>query len=99
MPQREIWPFLKGSHISETEKATPIKTGAHARDINPYLHELSELILYQLFISTATGTLLWDIVEETAAFLPLAWVLLNFLLRMRKGRGLVKEAGLQNLKR
>ena len=83
--------------FSETGEATPTKTGVHARDINPYLHKLFELILYQLFIST--GPLLWDIVEETAAFLPLAWVLLHFLLRMRKGRGLVKEAGLTKPKK
>ena len=31
MPQeREIWPFLKGSNISETEETTPTKTGVHA---------------------------------------------------------------------
>ena len=42
--EREIWPFLKGSHISETEKVTPIKTGVHARDINPYLHKFFEPI-------------------------------------------------------
>ena len=44
-PEREILPFLKGSHISETEKATPTKTVVHARDINPYLHEFFEQIL------------------------------------------------------
>ena len=38
-PEREIWPFLKDSHISETEKTTPIKIGVHELDINPYLHE------------------------------------------------------------
>ena len=43
-PKREIWPFLKGSHISETEEATPTKTGVHALDINPYLHEFFEPI-------------------------------------------------------
>ena len=43
-PKREIWPFLKGSHISETEKATPTKNGVHAFDINPYLHEFFEPI-------------------------------------------------------
>ena len=31
--------------ISETRKATPIKIGVHAFDINLYLHELLELIL------------------------------------------------------
>ena len=43
-PEREIWPFLKGSHISETGGVTPTKTGVHARGINPYFHEFSELI-------------------------------------------------------
>ena len=42
--EREIWLFLKGSHISETEEATPTKTGVHARDINPYLHKFFEPI-------------------------------------------------------
>ena len=44
-PKREIRLFLKGSHISETEEATPTKVGAHARYINPYLHEFFESIL------------------------------------------------------
>ena len=43
-PEREILPFLKGSHISETEKAMPTKTGVHARDISPYLHKFIEPI-------------------------------------------------------
>ena len=34
-PKREIWPFLKGSHISETRGVMPTKTGVHARDIDP----------------------------------------------------------------
>ena len=42
--EREIWPFLKGSHISETGETTPTKTGVHARDIDPYLHEFFEPI-------------------------------------------------------
>ena len=28
-PKREIWPFLKGSHISETGETTPTKTDVH----------------------------------------------------------------------
>ena len=28
--EREIWPFFEGSSISETEKVTPTKIGAHA---------------------------------------------------------------------
>ena len=43
-PESEIWPFLKGSQISETGEATPTKTGVHARDIDPYLHDFFELI-------------------------------------------------------
>ena len=42
--EREIWPFLKGSHISEIGEITPTKTGVHARDIDLYLHEFFELI-------------------------------------------------------
>ena len=38
-PEREIWPFLKGSNISETGETTPIKTDVHARGIDPYLHD------------------------------------------------------------
>ena len=37
--EREIWPFLKGSNISETGDTTPTKTGVHALDIDPYLHD------------------------------------------------------------
>ena len=44
-PKREIRPFLKGSNISETVDTTPTKTGVHAFDIDPYLHELFEPIL------------------------------------------------------
>ena len=36
---------FESSNISETKKATPTKTGVHALDINPYLHEFFELIL------------------------------------------------------
>ena len=43
--EREFWPFLKGSHISETKEATPTKTGVHARDINLYLYNFFEPIL------------------------------------------------------
>ena len=42
--ERETWPFFEGSSISETEEATPTKIVVHAFDINPYLHELFELI-------------------------------------------------------
>ena len=43
-PEREIWSFLKGSNISKTEEAMPTKTGVHAYDINPYMHEFFEPI-------------------------------------------------------
>ena len=43
-PKREIWTFLKGSCTSETGEATPTKTGVHAHDIDPYLHEFFEPI-------------------------------------------------------
>ena len=43
-PEREMWLFLKGNHISETEKGTPTKTGIHACDVNPYLHNFFEPI-------------------------------------------------------
>ena len=42
--EREIWPFLKGSHISEIGETTLTKTGVHARDIDLYLHEFFEPI-------------------------------------------------------
>ena len=47
-PKKEIWPFLKGSRISKTGEATLTKTGVHARDIDPYLHEFFEPILMDL---------------------------------------------------
>ena len=37
--ERENWPFLKGSNISETGVVTPTKIGVHELDINPCLHE------------------------------------------------------------
>ena len=43
-PERKIWPFLKGSHISETEETTPTKTDVQASDIDPYLHDFFEPI-------------------------------------------------------
>ena len=35
---------FESSSISETEEVTPTKIGAHACDINPYLHEFLEPI-------------------------------------------------------
>ena len=43
-PKREIWPFLKGSNISETGEVTPTKIGVHVCYINTYLHEFFGLI-------------------------------------------------------
>ena len=42
--EREIWPFLKGSHISEIGETTPTKIGVYECDINPNLHEFFEPI-------------------------------------------------------
>ena len=44
MVQKGILAVFEGSGISETEEVTPIKIGAHACDINPYLHEFFEPI-------------------------------------------------------
>ena len=46
--ERKIWPFLKGSNISETGETTPTKIGVHACYINTYLHEFFEPILIDL---------------------------------------------------
>ena len=45
MPRKGNLAVLKGSHISETRETTPTKSGVHARDIDPYLHEFFEPIL------------------------------------------------------
>ena len=42
--EREIWPFLEGSNISETGEITPTKIGVYELDINPYMHEFFEPI-------------------------------------------------------
>ena len=39
MVQKGVLAVFEGSGISETGEVTPIKIGAHAYDINPYLHE------------------------------------------------------------
>ena len=44
MVRKGILAIFEGSGISETEKVTPTKIGAHACDINPYLHEFFEPI-------------------------------------------------------
>ena len=38
--------IFEGSNVSETKEATPTKIGVHAFDINPYLHEFFEPILF-----------------------------------------------------
>ena len=37
---------FESSNISETGDTTPTKIGVHAFDINPYLHEIFEPILF-----------------------------------------------------
>ena len=44
MPQKGYLAVFESSGISETEKVTPTKTGVHARDVDPYLHEFFEPI-------------------------------------------------------
>ena len=44
MPRKGNLAFLIGSNISETGGTTPTKTGVHALDIDPYLHEFFEPI-------------------------------------------------------
>ena len=39
MVGKENLTIFESSNISETEKTTPTKIGAHACDINPYLHK------------------------------------------------------------
>ena len=39
MVRKGILAVFEGSGISETGEVTPTKIGAHACDINPYLHE------------------------------------------------------------
>ena len=45
MVGKENLAVFEGSNISETKEATPTKIGAHACDINPYLHEFFEPII------------------------------------------------------
>ena len=45
MVRKGILAIFEGSGISETEEVMPIKIGAHALLINPYLHEFFEPIL------------------------------------------------------
>ena len=42
--EREKLVIFEGSSMSETGEAPPTKIGAHAFDINAYLHEFLELI-------------------------------------------------------
>ena len=39
MPQKGNLAVFEGSNISEIGEVVPTKTGVHARDIDPYLHE------------------------------------------------------------
>ena len=45
MVGKENLAVYEGTNISETKEATPTKIGAHACDINLYLHEFFEPIL------------------------------------------------------
>ena len=42
--ERENWPFLKSSGISETGEVTPTKIGVNVCYINIYLHDFFEPI-------------------------------------------------------
>ena len=44
MAQKGNLAIFEGSNISETRETTPTKTGVHALDIDPYLHEFFEPI-------------------------------------------------------
>ena len=44
MPQRGNLAVFESSGISETGEVTPTKTGVHALDVDPYLHEFFEPI-------------------------------------------------------
>ena len=44
MVQKGVLAVFEGNGISETGEVTPIKIGAHAYDINPYLHKFFESI-------------------------------------------------------
>ena len=44
MVGKGILAVFNSSNISKTGEATPTKIGAHAFDINPYLHEFFGLI-------------------------------------------------------
>ena len=45
MPQKGNLAVFESSGISKTGEVTPTKTGVHACDIDPYLHEFFEPIL------------------------------------------------------
>ena len=44
MPRKGNLAVFEDSNISETKETTPTKTGVHALDINPDLHEFFEPI-------------------------------------------------------
>ena len=88
--KREIWPFLKGSYISETKEATPTKTGVHALDINPYLHEFFELIPIDFFFNFMDHKLILSPKPErprppklVCMYLTLIPTCINFLSQFR----------------
>ena len=44
MPRNGNLAVFESSGISETGEVTPTKTGVHAHDVDPYLHEFFEPI-------------------------------------------------------
>ena len=44
MPQKGNLAVSESSSISKTDEVTLTKTGVHARDVDPYLHEFFEPI-------------------------------------------------------
>ena len=87
---------FESSNISETGQAMPTNIGVHACGINTYLHELFELIVYQLFIST--GPLLWDSRGDCNFFL-LRGCSNIFYCACARGMVLKKAGFTKNLKR
>ena len=51
MVRRGNLAVFEGSSISETGDVTPTKIGVHVFDINPYLYEIFELILFNSIFS------------------------------------------------
>ena len=78
-PEREIWPFLKGSNISEMEGVTPTKTGVNACDTNSNMHEFYEPIM---LLSHNPMILLTTFVYFQ--FLGALWKAINSIVPLKK---------------